>query len=1342
MAAQNLLHYKITKPSITMKKRFILNWKLAAGCCLGLLASSAVADAQNIFVQFPTSGGAGTATIAAPAGYGYSAAAPVSGTSWNTFGESTIVLPTGTAAGTYTFYNNSALVNSVGTSIAETLTISETCPVTLTHANPSTGSGENTIQPGGVMKGAWRNYNNSTGFYITYTIANLPASTPYGIYVYGGTTTSGQGVAINLTNSANWLGANPVTNLVTLNTNANGASVYGSIWTAAGGTTNLMPNLPVGSTATGTQTNGGAWGVLYGQSDSSGNLIFRLGTPAPTGTGSGAYINGFQIVPLSAPSLTGPANQTVTAGNSTTLSATAGGLPAPAFQWQLTNGAGGFTNIPGATSSSLALNNVQYAQNGGVYSLIASNILGTVTNSMTLTVIVTPAISGLNNQSSPVGEDVILAPTIVGVPAPLLQWQFNGTNLADGPTGNGSTISGSTTGVLGITTAQAADSGSYSLIASNAAGIVTNGMTLTVSSGSVAPGITGPADQTVVQTSNATFTVSVSGMPVPTLQWQENGTDIPGATDKTLTLTNVAYAQNGFVYSLIASNSAGLATNSATLYVLVPPVISASPASLVVTNTQGAAFSVTAGGVPAPAYQWYFNGNLIPGATGSNYVIAGVVPTNMGNYTVVVTNNAGSVTSSIATLTVNSTMSAATLAPANGVTGICYDTPLYVTFSSTPSLRSAGKIRIYNVTNSVTPVDTLDMSLNQTLNATYAANIQPRNIGGDTFYSFPVIITGATAAIYPHTGVMTSNQTYYVTVDDGVFADSTGAYFAGVSATNVWQFTTKPAGPANLTNLVVAADGSGDFLTVQGAVDSVPANNTTPTMINVRNGAYREIVDVKSKNNLDFRGQSRAGAVIGYPNNNYVNTSGAPLRSMFVLNGNDCTFENLTITNTTPKGGSQAEAMDVEGTRTIFYNMELDSYQDTFLIHSAGKLVYFQDCLIQGDTDFNWGYGSVYYTNCELRCLSSGGHVTQPRSPQGSNGFAFVNCRITKGFSSGNFDLGRSISTPTTPSEALFANCLMDDVITGYSSDAGTNFSDYTCSNLTATASKSLTYSTHLTGSDPYVIAAQSATNWLYGWTPQVAPNILTNPASLSVTQGQLVGFAISATGIQTPAFQWCHDGLSISGATSATYSIAGAVRTNAGNYTVVVSNGSGSVTSSVATLTYTGNVAPVAATSTCTRPAGYPLIIAIAGNLSTNWSDADADPLALTGGISSTNVAAVSYDNSSVYYTNANDVADQINYTISDGQGGTAAGVINVVVGPAPASSVAEPLVNGDRTVTLNFSGVAGYTYQVDAATNLTPPVVWTPVSTNTAVGGTWQFTDTQTTNYPDRFYRSEYRP
>jgi hypothetical protein len=86
---------------------------------------------------------------------------------------------------------------------------------------------------------------------------------------------------------------------------------------------------------------------------------------------------------------------------------------------------------------------------------------------------------------------------------------------------------------------------------------------------------------------------------------------------------------------------------------------------------------------------------------------------------------------------------------------------------------------------------------------------------------------------------------------------------------------------------------------------------------------------------------------------------------------------------------------------------------------------------------------------------------------------------------------------------------------------------------------------------------------------------------------------------------------------------------------------------------------------------------------------------------------------------------------------------LINVLVGPPPTNSVAGTVLNGNGTVTLNFVGVANYTYQVDATTNLAPPVVWTTVSTNVAdINGLWQFTDMQATNYPNRFYRSAYRP
>jgi hypothetical protein len=80
-------------------------------------------------------------------------------------------------------------------------------------------------------------------------------------------------------------------------------------------------------------------------------------------------------------------------------------------------------------------------------------------------------------------------------------------------------------------------------------------------------------------------------------------------------------------------------------------------------------------------------------------------------------------------------------------------------------------------------------------------------------------------------------------------------------------------------------------------------------------------------------------------------------------------------------------------------------------------------------------------------------------------------------------------------------------------------------------------------------------------------------------------------------------------------------------------------------------------------------------------------------------------------------------------------------VVTPPPTSNITGANLNGDGSVTLTFSGVPGYKYQVMGTTNLAPPVNWQPISTNLAApDGSWQFTDTGATNYPQRFYRSVY--
>ena len=283
--------------------------------------------------------------------------------------------------------------------------------------------------------------------------------------------------------------------------------------------------------------------------------------------------------------------------------------------------------------------------------------------------------------------------------------------------------------------------------------------------------------------------------------------------------------------------------------------------------------------------------------------------------------------------------------------------------------------------------------------------------------------------------VLTSNQTYYITMDNGVVMDTNGAYFAGFAATNTWQFTTKVAGPVNPTNLVVAADGTGDFVTVQGAVDSVPPGNTAYTLVNIHNGNYVEIVDISGKNNLTFRGQTRTGTLVGYPNNNNLTGTTAG-RMAFKVNGSDIKLENLTITNGTPQGGSQAEALLIynNGVRCVVNNCDIISRQDTILINANTSSAYFYNSRVIGNFDYIWGVGIGYFNHCVLHTLtntlSSSYNLTAARTltssssstntpwlnPNGTtysaNGFSFMDCTLEADPGVANISLADSNGTP------------------------------------------------------------------------------------------------------------------------------------------------------------------------------------------------------------------------------------------------------------------------------------------------------------------------------------------
>jgi len=163
-----------------------------------------------------------------------------------------------------------------------------------------------------------------------------------------------------------------------------------------------------------------------------------------------------------------------------------------------------------------------------------------------------------------------------------------------------------------------------------------------------------PPNQYVATGQVARFSVGVTGTPPYSLQWYRDGTAISGATNLLYVTPPVTASDEGAQFTVVVTNESLSLTSSppAVLHLLNPPVITASPNSLTVTNGDSASLAVAAdSGIP-PSYQWRFNGDNLSNQTNAVLVLAGVSPANAGHYDVVVANPSGSVTSALATLTV------------------------------------------------------------------------------------------------------------------------------------------------------------------------------------------------------------------------------------------------------------------------------------------------------------------------------------------------------------------------------------------------------------------------------------------------------------------------------------------------------------------------------------------------------------------------------------------------------------------------------------------------------------------------------------------------------------------
>jgi len=226
-----------------------------------------------------------------------------------------------------------------------------------------------------------------------------------------------------------------------------------------------------------------------------------------------------------APAITlNPSSQTVTAGNTVTLTAAASGNPTPTVQWQASTNGGPFANIAGATSTTLSFT-AGTGQNGEQYRAVFTNSAGSATTSAaTLTVNSPPAITSQpTNVTVTLGQTATFSVVANGTGPLTYQWQkFIGGIWVNVSTSNTSSFTGATTATFAITSPVASDAGTYWVVVSNVAGTVnSNSVTLTVNTTVVAPAVvTNPSSQTVAIGSTVTFTASATGSPTPTVQWQ------------------------------------------------------------------------------------------------------------------------------------------------------------------------------------------------------------------------------------------------------------------------------------------------------------------------------------------------------------------------------------------------------------------------------------------------------------------------------------------------------------------------------------------------------------------------------------------------------------------------------------------------------------------------------------------------------------------------------------------------------------------------------------------------------------------------------------------------------
>jgi pectin methylesterase-like acyl-CoA thioesterase len=260
-------------------------------------------------------------------------------------------------------------------------------------------------------------------------------------------------------------------------------------------------------------------------------------------------------------------------------------------------------------------------------------------------------------------------------------------------------------------------------------------------------------------------------------------------------------------------------------------------------------------------------------------------------------------------------------------------------------------------------------------------------------------------------------------------ATTLNAFVNGVAT----LLSTPPAGTA----VTVAMDGSGNFTSIQAAINAAPTNSTQPYIIYIKNGKYKEKITIPSnKPFIHLIGESIANTILTWDD-----YSGKPIpgggvygtanSASVTINAPDCMVKRLTIENTTGDA-PQAVALNVNADRVQVISCRLLGGQDTLLTNGTGRQ-YFKDCYIDGTVDFIFGSAKAIFDSTVLYPKTrqdglTGSYITAANTPQGQDyGYVFRDCVIPSNFGTTSYVLGRpwqNDGTQTNPAhnKTVFIN--------------------------------------------------------------------------------------------------------------------------------------------------------------------------------------------------------------------------------------------------------------------------------------------------------------------------------